>query len=38
VWRDDKTLAISTTAGAIETINLDPVAWRARLDSLNFTP
>jgi WD40 repeat protein len=36
-WRDDRTLAIATTAGAVETINLDPVAWRARVDSLKFT-
>jgi WD40 repeat protein len=37
-WRDDRTLAISTTAGAVETIVLDPVGWRARVDSLQFTP
>jgi WD40 repeat protein len=37
-WRDDDTLAISTTAGVVETIVLDPAAWRARVDSLNPTP
>lgn len=37
-WRDDKTLAISTTAGAVETVALDPASWRARVDSLRFTP
>jgi hypothetical protein len=37
-WKDDDTVAIATTAGAVETINLDPASWRARVDSLNFTP
>jgi WD40 repeat protein len=36
-WRDDRTLAISTTAGAVETIVLDPASWRARVDSLTAT-
>ncbi|MEQ1770332.1 MAG: TIR domain-containing protein [Devosia sp.] len=33
-WVDDRTLAIATTAGAVEMINLDPASWRARVDSL----
>ncbi len=37
-WRDDKTLAIATTAGAVESIVLDPASWRARVDSLIFNP
>jgi WD40 repeat protein len=37
-WRDDRTIAISTTAGAVEFIVLDPAAWRARVDTLTFTP
>jgi WD40 repeat protein len=37
-WRDDKTLAISTAAGAVETIVLDPASWRARVDTLEFAP
>jgi hypothetical protein len=35
-WQDDRTLAISTTAGAVESIVLDPASWRARVDSLHF--
>lgn len=38
VWRDDRTLAISTMAGAVESIVLDPAGWRARVDTLTFTP
>ena len=37
-WRDDRTIAIATTAGAIEFIVLDPSSWRARVDTLAFTP
>ena len=36
-WQDDHTLLIATTAGTIETINLDPASWRARVDTLAFT-
>ena len=36
-WLDDKTLAISTIAGTVETIVLDPAGWRTRVDSLGFT-
>ncbi|MBI4923247.1 MAG: TIR domain-containing protein [Devosia nanyangense] len=36
-WLDDKTLAISTIAGTVETIALDTDSWRARVDSLVFT-
>jgi WD40 repeat protein len=38
VWRDDHTLLVATTAGTVESVNLDPVAWRARVDTLGFTP
>lgn len=37
-WRDDRTLAIATTAGAVQSIVLDPASWRARVDTLTFTP
>jgi len=37
-WRDDSTLAVATTAGAVETIVLEPDSWRARVDTLAFTP
>jgi WD40 repeat protein len=37
-WRDDRTRAIATTAGAIEFVVLDPSSWRARVDTLAFTP
>jgi len=37
-WRDDHTLLVATTAGLVESINLDPAAWRARVDTLGFTP
>jgi WD40 repeat protein len=37
-WRDDRTLAIATTAGAVQTVVLDPASWRARVDTLTFTP
>lgn len=36
-WRDNQTLLISTTAGTVESINLDPAAWRTRVDTLGFT-
>ncbi len=37
-WVDDGTLAISTTAGAVEMIKLDPAGWRARVDRLIGAP
>ncbi|MEO7221805.1 MAG: TIR domain-containing protein [Devosia sp.] len=37
-WRDDKTIAISTMGGTVESIALDPAGWRARVDTLIFTP
>lgn len=37
-WRDDRTIAIATTAGAVENIVLDAAAWRARVDTLSITP
>jgi WD40 repeat protein len=37
-WLDDQTLAIATTAGAVEMIRLDPASWRARVDSLIAAP
>ena len=37
-WKDERTLVIATTAGAVETVLLDPAAWRARVDSLRPTP
>jgi WD40 repeat protein len=33
-WRDERTIVVSTTAGAVENIVLDPVGWQARVDSL----
>jgi WD40 repeat protein len=36
-WQDEHTLLIATTAGTVESVNLDPAAWRARVDTLNFT-
>jgi len=36
-WQDNRTLLVSTTAGTIESIILDPAAWRARVDTLGFT-
>lgn len=36
-WQDDKTILISTVDGGVESINLDPAAWRARVDSLFVT-
>ena len=37
-WRDDDTIAISTMAGAVESIDLRPDGWRARVDTLVFAP
>jgi WD40 repeat protein len=37
-WRDNDTLVISTMAGAVESIDIRPERWRARVDSLQFTP
>jgi WD40 repeat protein len=36
-WQDNQTLLITTTAGTVESINLDPASWRARVDTLGFT-
>lgn len=36
-WDDDDTLLVSTIAGAVEVISLDPASWQARVDSLFFT-
>jgi WD40 repeat protein len=37
-WRDDTTIAISTMAGAVESIDIRPESWRARVDTLYFAP
>ena len=37
-WRDDRTIALSTTAGVVESVVLDPLSWRSRVDTLMFTP
>jgi len=37
-WQDDATLLVSTTAGAVEVISLNPAGWRARVDSLLLAP
>ena len=37
-WQDDDTIAIATTAGAVESIALDAADWQARVDTLIFTP
>ena len=37
-WRDDDRLAISTIAGTVELVALDPAGWRARVDGVFITP
>ena len=36
-WQDDQTVLISTSDGTVESIRLDPAAWRTRVDSLFFS-
>jgi WD40 repeat protein len=37
-WRDDTTLLIATVDGTVETLQLDPAGWHARVDSLFVAP
>jgi len=36
-WQDEHTLLVATTAGTVNAVNLDPAAWRARVDTLSVT-
>lgn len=36
-WLDDNRVAVAAVRGQVLQVNLDPAAWRARVDSLFFT-